>query len=100
MAGSLHHRALIPLLIFGSGVAALSWELLWQHHASLALGVSAKGTAITLATTMAGMAIGSRQPAFWEIGHMRDLCEYTPSSRERSVFADICSIHPSIFSPG
>ena len=59
MAGSLHHRALIPLLIFGSGVAALSWELLWQHHASLALGVSAKGTAITLATTMAGMAIGS-----------------------------------------
>ena len=41
------------------GVAALSWELLWQIESSLALGVSALGTAITLAATMAGMTVGS-----------------------------------------
>jgi len=41
------------------GVAALSWEVLWQLEASLSLGVSAAGTAITLAATMAGMTIGS-----------------------------------------
>lgn len=41
------------------GVAALSWEVLWQLGASLSLGVSAIGTAITLAVTMAGMTVGS-----------------------------------------
>lgn len=46
-------------LCFGGGAAALSWEILWQHHASLSLGISALGTAITLAVTMGGMAIGS-----------------------------------------
>ncbi len=45
--------------VFCAGAAALSWELLWQHFAALALGVSAGGTAIVLATTMAGMTIGS-----------------------------------------
>lgn len=46
-------------LLFLAGVAALSWEVLWQLEASLAIGVSAKGTALTLATTMGGMALGS-----------------------------------------
>ncbi|MBN9416831.1 hypothetical protein ABS71_08820 [bacterium SCN 62-11] len=42
-----------------SGLAALSWEVLWQMKATLALGISALGTAITLATTMGGMSLGS-----------------------------------------
>jgi len=52
-------RAAAHILVFCAGAAALSWELLWQHFAALALGVSAGGTAIVLATTMAGMTIGS-----------------------------------------
>lgn len=41
------------------GVAALSWEVVWQIHAALSLGVSALGTALTLAATMGGMTLGS-----------------------------------------
>ncbi len=41
-----------------SGAAALIWEVLWQHHTALALGVSTYGTAITLASLMTGFAIG------------------------------------------
>jgi len=44
---------------FFSGAAALSWEILWQIHASLAIGVSAKGTALALVATMGGMTVGS-----------------------------------------
>ena len=51
------------------GVAALSWEVLWQHYASLALGVSALGTAITLAATMAGMTAGSLGMGRWLRDH-------------------------------
>ncbi len=50
---------MLPIIVLCAGVAALSWELLWQHYTSLALGVSAAGTAITLAITMAGMTLGS-----------------------------------------
>jgi spermidine synthase len=42
-----------------SGLAALSWEVLWQLRSSLALGVSAQGTALTLAVTMGGMSLGA-----------------------------------------
>lgn len=42
-----------------TGLATLSWEVIWQIKASLALGVSAWGTAITLAVTMGGMSVGS-----------------------------------------
>ncbi len=42
-----------------SGMAALVWEVLWQVKSSLALGVSAWGTALTLAVTMGGMSIGA-----------------------------------------
>lgn len=59
-------KAPIPLpyyalyyLVFLSGMAALSWEALWQIKSSLALGVSAWGTALTLAVTMGGMSIGA-----------------------------------------
>ena len=47
------------------GVAALSWEVLWQHYAALALGVSAAGTALVLATSMAGMTLGSLAAGRW-----------------------------------
>lgn len=40
-------------------MAALSWQVLWQVKSSLALGVSAWGTALTLAITMGGMCLGS-----------------------------------------
>ena len=52
-------RISIHAMVAVGGVAALSWEVLWQLNASLALGVSALGTAITLATTMAGITVGS-----------------------------------------
>jgi len=52
------HLALKFLVTLG-GVAALSWEVLWQLKASLAFGTSALGTALTLAVTMAGMTVGS-----------------------------------------
>jgi spermidine synthase len=50
---------IIRILVFAAGFAALSWEVLWQIKASLALGISAWGTAITLAITMGGMGLGS-----------------------------------------
>ncbi|MDB5218452.1 MAG: spermidine synthase [Myxococcaceae bacterium] len=49
----------IYALFFMAGLAALSWEALWQLETSLAIGISAKGTALTLAITMGGMALGS-----------------------------------------
>ena len=52
-------RAAVLALAALGGVAALSWEVLWQLRASLALGASAQATAITLAAAMAGMATGS-----------------------------------------
>ncbi|MBX3166183.1 MAG: fused MFS/spermidine synthase [Candidatus Eremiobacteraeota bacterium] len=52
-------KLVVCLLVLLSGLAALSWEIIWQLKSSLSLGVSALGTAITLATTMAGMALGS-----------------------------------------
>ncbi|HXC01654.1 MAG TPA: hypothetical protein VNU49_03310 [Opitutaceae bacterium] len=45
--------------VLAGGMAALSWELLWQHYASLALGNSAYGTAVTLATAMGSMCAGA-----------------------------------------
>ena len=58
---------IVYLFVVISGVAALSWEVLWQLKASLSLGISALGTAITLATTMGGMALGSYLAArFWQ----------------------------------
>jgi len=50
---------LVYLLVAATGFSSLSWEVLWQIKASLALGVSAWGTAVTLATMMGGMCLGS-----------------------------------------
>ncbi len=52
-------KRLIYLLVFASGFATISWEVIWQLKASLALGISAFGTAVTLAVIMGGMCIGS-----------------------------------------
>lgn len=52
-------KLLIYILILFSGLAALSWTVIWQIRSSLALGVSAWGTALTLAVTMGGMCIGA-----------------------------------------
>ncbi len=56
---------MIHLLVLVAGAAALSWEVLWQVQASLALGVSSVGTAITLACTMGGMSGGA-----WAMGRV------------------------------
>lgn len=62
MAAIAHYfdsRRLVHLLVGAAGFAALSWEILWQIKSALALGVSAWGTAITLAVTMGGMSVGA-----------------------------------------
>jgi predicted membrane-bound spermidine synthase len=57
--------AAIQALVVLGGTAALSWEVVWQLRASLAFGVSALGTALTLAATMAGMTAGSLVAGAW-----------------------------------
>ncbi len=54
-----HSRNAVYLLVLLSGMAALSWEVIWQVKATLALGISAWGTALILATTMGGMCAGA-----------------------------------------
>ncbi len=46
-------------ILFLGGAAALGWQVLWSHHLGLALGASARGVALTVATAMAGMTLGS-----------------------------------------
>jgi len=58
-------RNLLYVLVSLGGVAALSWEVIWQLKAALAVGVSAEGTAITLAATMGGISIGSVLAGRW-----------------------------------
>jgi len=58
-------RLWILALVATGGAAALSWEVIWQLQASLALGVSAFGTAVTLAATMGGMSLGALAMGRW-----------------------------------
>lgn len=58
-------RGAVQVMVTVGGVAALSWEVVWQLKASLALGVSALGTAIVLAATMGGFAVGSFAMGRW-----------------------------------
>jgi predicted membrane-bound spermidine synthase len=51
-------RLALFIAVFASGAAGLTWEVLWQHHTALALGVSAFGTAVTLSSVMAGIGLG------------------------------------------
>jgi spermidine synthase len=57
--------AVFYALAFLAGVAGLTWELLWMHHAALALGVSAQGAALTLVAFSLGMAIGALAAGRW-----------------------------------
>jgi spermidine synthase len=52
-------RSLLLAAVTLSGFAGLSWEILWQIESTLALGVSARGTALTLVATMGGMSLGA-----------------------------------------
>lgn len=47
------------VLFFLSGLAALSWELLWQIRAALAIGSTAVSVAITISVMMGGMSLGA-----------------------------------------
>lgn len=47
------------------GIAGLTWELLWMHHAVLSLGVSAQGAALTLVAFSVGMGVGSFAAGRW-----------------------------------
>ena len=58
-------RIVVQLAVTCGGVAALSWEILWQLEASLSIGISALGTALTLAAAMGGMAVGSLGMSRW-----------------------------------
>ena len=60
-------RGALPIhgMVAVGGLAALSWETIWQLEASLALGVSAIGAALTLAATMAGMTAGALGMGSW-----------------------------------
>ncbi len=60
-----HKQAYLYLLVLFSGMAALSWEVIWQIRTALALGVSAQGTALTIAVTMGGMSLGSYLMGCW-----------------------------------
>lgn len=51
-------RAALWLAVAAGGAAGLTWEVLWQHYASLTLGISAFGTAVTLAALMLGLGLG------------------------------------------
>lgn len=77
------HR-IIYLLITLSGFASLSWEIIWQIKATLALGISAWGTAITLAVMMGGLGAGSlgmghalKKVKFVKVGLIYCLLEFT-----------------------
>jgi len=52
-------RRFAGFVVLPGGAAAIGWQLLWQHHAALALGVSAQATALVVATTMIGMTGGA-----------------------------------------
>ena len=56
-------------MIGAGGFSALSWEAIWQLQASLAFGISAAGTALTLAATMGGMTLGSLAAGAWLRNH-------------------------------
>lgn len=52
-------RTTLYLTVILGGMCGLSWELIWQSHSALALGVSAYATAFILAATMGGMTAGT-----------------------------------------
>jgi len=52
-------KPLVLVCVAVGGFAALGWETIWQIRTSLAIGVSSQATALVIAATMGGMAIGT-----------------------------------------
>ncbi|CAN5208233.1 hypothetical protein BH09MYX1_BH09MYX1_34360 [soil metagenome] len=65
--GRFDARTLIHVAVLCGGVAALSWEVIWQEELALAVGVSAEATALTLVCMMGGMTLGA-----WLMGRLLD----------------------------
>jgi spermidine synthase len=57
--GSSVRRAILLLLFFASGCAALIYELVWFHQVQLVVGASSLSMAVLLSSFMGGMALGS-----------------------------------------
>src|SRR5665213_1014679 len=58
----IHRRCLLPLLLllsFGSGVAALIYEIVWFQMLELVVGSSAVSLCVVLAIFMGGTCLGS-----------------------------------------
>ncbi|HEY5284754.1 MAG TPA: fused MFS/spermidine synthase [Polyangia bacterium] len=72
-------RELLLIAVILSGFAGLSWEVLWQIKSTLALGVSARGTALTLVITMGGMSLGAAV--------MGRILRHHPQARPGRVYA-------------
>jgi spermidine synthase len=79
--GSISGRALLPILLilfFASGVSALIYQVLWLRLLALVFGVTVWAVATTVASFMAGLALGSfsagrlidraRAPLLWFAG--------------------------------
>src|SRR5450759_4060589 len=59
---SLNASRFLPVLLilfFGSGCAALIYEIVWYHFLQLAIGSSAVSLGVLLATFMGGLCLGS-----------------------------------------
>lgn len=83
-------RLAIQAVVGLGGVAALSWEVIWQLRSSLALGVSARGAAITLAATMGGMALGS--VAFGRLLRSRSIVDPQRIYGHLELFIGFCGL--------
>lgn len=59
MGGTQPTKLALYCALFASGAGGLTWEILWQHHSGLLLGISTYGTAITLASLMGGLGAGA-----------------------------------------
>ena len=66
----IHRRWLLPLVLllsFGSGVAALIYEIVWFQLLELVIGSTAVSLGILLATFMGGMCLGSLILRRWRL---------------------------------
>ncbi len=55
----MFRKILVPFLFFLGGLTTLSWLNLWQLDLSIALGVSARGTALMITVIMAAITLGA-----------------------------------------
>ena len=85
----IQRRWLLPLMLllaFGSGVAALIYEIVWFQLLELVIGSTAVSLGILLATFMGGMCLGSLIfPRLVSAGAI--LCACTPRSSSASAFS-------------